>query len=400
MLPADTVAEIAANLAALHLEPNTTAQILAAVFAPLLRSSEPELPPPAEPRSGKLPERPRSKPRKAPRHKRKKTARRATPNMTGRARARAALQANADATLTDVAKAVGCSCATVANARADLAREARKPRKSKTSPAADVLAKQTERRERAQQWLRQQLADGPQRVSDIEAAAEKAHLDQSALERAPPTSASCPAAPTPAAAIAFRSSGACPARATVFDSAANLPLDRGGRLALAAHDRVTGLNMDKETIQQIATEVVAQLPFGARYSVVYGVVTILIAGLGVWLGSFLKTKGQNFATKQDFNELQKQLKANTELIETIKSEVSQRDWAQREWTNLRRTKLEELMEKTHDCLAFLDQLRVRAVKGEFETGERDPVGPLNTMANSISLSFELKSSASVANGES
>jgi hypothetical protein len=31
--------------------------------------------------------------------------------------------------------------------------------------------------------------------------------------------------------------------------------------------------MDEETIQQIATEVVAQLPFGARHSVIYGVVT-------------------------------------------------------------------------------------------------------------------------------
>src|SRR5262249_25904590 len=100
--------------------------------------------------------------------------------------------------------------------------------------------------------------------------------------------------------------------------------------------------MDKETIQQIATEVVARLPFDARYSVVYGVLTALIAALGVWFGSFLKTKGKNFATKQDFNELQKQLKANTELVETIKSEVSQRDRAQREWTNLRRIKLEGL----------------------------------------------------------
>jgi hypothetical protein len=67
------------------------------------------------------------------------------------------------------------------------------------------------------------------------------------------------------------------------------------------------------------------------------------------------------------------------LVETIKAEVGQKDWAQREWTNLRRIKLEELMEKTHDCLAFLNQLRSRAVKGEFETGERDPVGPLNTI---------------------
>ena len=38
MLPADIIAEITTNLAALHLESNTAAQILAAVFAPLLRT--------------------------------------------------------------------------------------------------------------------------------------------------------------------------------------------------------------------------------------------------------------------------------------------------------------------------------------------------------------------------
>jgi hypothetical protein len=134
--------------------------------------------------------------------------------------------------------------------------------------------------------------------------------------------------------------------------------------------------MDKETIQQIATEVVAQLPFGARYSVVYGVVTVLIAGLSIWFGSFLKTKGQNFATKQDFDELQKQLKANTELVETIKSEVGQKDWASREWTNLRRTKLEALLTAVRDCEAYIDRLRSGATKGKFEAGERDPVSEL------------------------
>ena len=43
MLPADVIAEIVANLAALNLQPNTAAQILAAVLAPLLRNSGPDL---------------------------------------------------------------------------------------------------------------------------------------------------------------------------------------------------------------------------------------------------------------------------------------------------------------------------------------------------------------------
>jgi hypothetical protein len=39
----------------------------------------------------------------------------------------------------------------------------------------------------------------------------------------------------------------------------------------------------------------------------------------------------------------KQLKANTELVETLKSDVGQKDWAKREWTNLRRRVLVEIM---------------------------------------------------------
>ena len=140
--------------------------------------------------------------------------------------------------------------------------------------------------------------------------------------------------------------------------------------------------MDKETIQQIATEVVAQLPFGARYSVVYGVVTVLIADLSIWFGSFLKTKGQNFATKQDFNELQKQLKANTELVETIKAEVGQRDWTARERTSLRRIQLEALLEKMNDCDNYLDQHRIRFMDGKgTDPDQRDYLNELDAMGS-------------------
>jgi hypothetical protein len=93
--------------------------------------------------------------------------------------------------------------------------------------------------------------------------------------------------------------------------------------------------MDKVTIQEIATEIVARLPYGDRYWLFLFVNVIVMALVGVLaaLGtSYFRTKGQNLATKHDFDELQKQLKANTELVETIKAEVGQKDWAQREWT--------------------------------------------------------------------
>jgi|EndMetStandDraft_8_1072994.scaffolds.fasta_scaffold3318569_1 hypothetical protein len=56
--------------------------------------------------------------------------------------------------------------------------------------------------------------------------------------------------------------------------------------------------MDKETIQQIAAEVVAQLPLGDRYWMyMYLAINVAVAAaLAAWFGSFLKTKVQNFAT--------------------------------------------------------------------------------------------------------
>src|SRR6516225_8680196 len=91
--------------------------------------------------------------------------------------------------------------------------------------------------------------------------------------------------------------------------------------------------MDEATIQKIAAEVVARLPSGDRYGlVVYVVVAALVGAVAALGTSYFRTRGQNLATKHDFDELQKQLKANTELVETIKAEVGQKDWAQREWT--------------------------------------------------------------------
>jgi hypothetical protein len=141
--------------------------------------------------------------------------------------------------------------------------------------------------------------------------------------------------------------------------------------------------MDKDTIQQIAAEVVHRLPYGDHpwlFLFVTVVVMALAAGVAAWGGAFLKIKGENFATKRDFDELQRQLSANTKLVETIKSEVNQRDWAQREWTTLRRIKLEALVEKTHECEVYLDQRRQDAVDGKVASPERDPVDELYALA--------------------
>jgi hypothetical protein len=136
--------------------------------------------------------------------------------------------------------------------------------------------------------------------------------------------------------------------------------------------------MDKDTIQQIAAQVVAQLPLGLLM-IVNLVIAALVSALTALGVSYFRTRGQNLATKHDFVELLKQLRANTELVETIKSEVSQRDWAQRERTNLRRIKLEALLEKMHECEEYLDRRRHTAAEGRAATPERDCISELQAL---------------------
>jgi hypothetical protein len=74
--------------------------------------------------------------------------------------------------------------------------------------------------------------------------------------------------------------------------------------------------MDKETIQQIAAEVVAQLPLGDRYWM------YMYLAINVAVAAALELRHQ-----RDFDELLRQLRINTDAVESIKSEIGQRDWA-------------------------------------------------------------------------
>ena len=163
-----------ANLAALNLQPSTAAAVLGAL-APLLRTAET---PPAilEPQ---LSRRPRSS--KRPRGVRRKRKYKRHAPTEARDRALAALKANPDGSTTDLAKVAKCSRSTVVKTRAEIEKEARKA--ARKSRATSTPAK-PDRRQRAQHFLREQLARGAKPASDVEEAAVKAHVDPQALEQA------------------------------------------------------------------------------------------------------------------------------------------------------------------------------------------------------------------------
>src|SRR5262249_54435060 len=173
MLPASDLSEILANLAALNLEPSTAAAVLGAL-APLLRTAET---PPAvlEPQPSR---RPRSS--KRPRRGRRKRKYKRQAPSEARDRALAALRDNPAATPTEIAKIAKASRNTAANAARELAKEARRQERKATrkSRATSTPAKPTERRQRAQHFLREQLARGPKQASVVEDAAAKAHVER------------------------------------------------------------------------------------------------------------------------------------------------------------------------------------------------------------------------------
>ncbi len=76
---------------------------------------------------------------------------------------------------------------------------------------------------------------------------------------------------------------------------------------------------------------------------------------GNWLSGYVKMKGQNFATKEDFNTLLEQLSKTTQATEKIRKTIEHEDWREREYRVIRRDKLEELMREIGNARHWLEQ---------------------------------------------
>jgi len=66
--------------------------------------------------------------------------------------------------------------------------------------------------------------------------------------------------------------------------------------------------------------------------ILLAVVSMLTAGMGAHLGAYLRRRGENLATKADFESILKQLSLQTMEVEGIKSEIARAGWVhQRRW---------------------------------------------------------------------
>ncbi|WP_415776389.1 hypothetical protein ACMYQ1_10550 [Shewanella oncorhynchi] len=66
--------------------------------------------------------------------------------------------------------------------------------------------------------------------------------------------------------------------------------------------------------------VFSQIKFQQALSLDTYFIILCVSGLGTWLASYFKVKGQNYANKEDFERLKNQLEKNTTVIETVKSD--------------------------------------------------------------------------------
>ncbi|KLU25388.1 hypothetical protein EOS_15460 [Caballeronia mineralivorans PML1(12)] len=101
------------------------------------------------------------------------------------------------------------------------------------------------------------------------------------------------------------------------------------------------------------------------------ILTLTVAGGGAYLGSYLREKGKSLATKEDIGKI-------TAIVEEVKTEIGQRDWAQREWTQLRRAKLEELLNHVHGVGRYISSQSQKAKHGE-PPSDDDPSAEVQTL---------------------
>lgn len=110
-----------------------------------------------------------------------------------------------------------------------------------------------------------------------------------------------------------------------------------------------------------------------------------VAAIGSFLGKYLEVKGQNLATKEDYDALKGQLAENTLVVERIKTDLAHTDWAKKEWASLRIKKIEELMTLIEDYEDFLTKMESESLSGTYEHTPEARKSPLNR----ISVTAEL-----------
>jgi hypothetical protein len=140
--------------------------------------------------------------------------------------------------------------------------------------------------------------------------------------------------------------------------------------------------MNEALLREIAEQIAKEQIFVNLWIYALMLVVSLIGSFGfAYLGAYAKRRGETFATKADFDELLKQLKATTEVAEDVKAKITHADWATRELKTLKRLKLEELIRMVHETEGWLEECRNHYIFADNQKPAASPQANVESLTN-------------------
>lgn len=140
--------------------------------------------------------------------------------------------------------------------------------------------------------------------------------------------------------------------------------------------------MSEALIREIANEIFREALI--QNWLTYAILTALLiisGAVSAYGANYLRKRAETYATKADFDELLRQLRATTEAAESVRSVIAKADWVEREWQTLRRVKLEELLTAMHAAMHYMDVEQNARLFDEGMPTEAVPIWKVETLSS-------------------
>lgn len=140
--------------------------------------------------------------------------------------------------------------------------------------------------------------------------------------------------------------------------------------------------MSEALIREIANQILRETLIQNWLTYAILAALLVISGaVSAYGANYLRKRAETYATKADFDELLRQLRATTAAAESVRFAIAKADWAEREWQTLRRVKLEELLTAMHTATHHLDtEMNARFFDGATPT-EASPIWKVEALSS-------------------
>lgn len=122
--------------------------------------------------------------------------------------------------------------------------------------------------------------------------------------------------------------------------------------------------MNKQLISEIANEIVNQTIYeNYKFYLILLNLVIITSAVSFFAGSYLKRRGENYATKQDFEDILSQVKKTTTATEEIRTKIVAEHSQEEDKRKTTRDKLEKIFHATYNLELWLEQTRSQSLDG-------------------------------------